>query len=63
MAARRPYRECRSQKSYKEASSESEDDFLDVDSSFNQSFEAGNIEEEKKFIEGFSASEVPAGNH
>ena len=51
LAERRPYRECRKKAvSYKDLSSESEDDFHDVDSSLNQTLEPENIEDEKKVL-------------
>ena len=52
LAERRPYRECRKKPfSYKDLSSEeSDNDFHDVDSSFNQTLEPEHIEDEKRLI-------------
>ena len=52
LAERRPYRECRKKTapSYKDISSDSDDDYHEVDSSFNQSLEPECIEEEKRLI-------------
>ena len=52
LAERRPYRECRKAvANYKEESSESdEDNFQDVDSSFNQSLEDNSIEAQIKAL-------------
>ena len=50
LAERRPYRECRKKTvpSYKDVSSDSENDFHDVDSSFNQTLEDNSIEGAKR---------------
>ena len=53
LAERRPYRECRKKTvpSYKDvSSSDSEDDFHEVDSSFNQTLEPEGIEDEKRLF-------------